>query len=177
MGARKCNLGHFGVQRSQCQLRRGQLGHGRQGRRAPPCVDACQRRCGFVEPPDQQQPARRDQTRLQRVGLVSARFECSCRRGQRAGGLPQLAHRQCHFGLGDHAAGVRQFLMRAEAACRAPQQLASTHELAELGHRDAAQRERRRVVSQRDTLERAKRVARGEGAGGCGDEGVHAGGG
>ena len=45
--------------------------------------------------------------------------------------------------------------------------------LAELRHRDAAQRERRRVLAQADALERAERVAGGEGARGGRDQGVH----
>ena len=45
--------------------------------------------------------------------------------------------------------------------------------LAELRHRDAAQRQRRRVLAQRDALERAERIAGGEGARGGGDQGVH----
>ena len=45
--------------------------------------------------------------------------------------------------------------------------------LAELGHRDAAQGQRRRVVAQGDPLEGAERVAGGERARGGGDQGVH----
>ncbi len=63
--------------------------------------------------------------------------------------------------------------MGAEAAGGAPQQLAGARVLAELGHGDAAQRERRRVVAQGDALEGAERVAGGEGARGGGDQGVH----
>jgi hypothetical protein len=61
----------------------------------------------------------------------------------------------------------------AEAAGGAPQKLASARMLAELGHGDAAQGQRRRVVAQGDPLEGAERVAGGEGAGGGGDQGVH----
>ena len=60
--------------------------------------------------------------------------------------------------------------MRAEAARGALRQLAGARVLAELGHRDAAQRERRRVVAQGDALERAERVAGDEGAPGGGDQ-------
>ena len=81
--------------------------------------------------------------------------------------------RQRHLGLGDDAARARQLLVGAEAARRAAQQLARARVLAELGHGDAAQRQRRRVVAQRDALERAERVAGGEGARGGGDQGVH----
>ena len=63
--------------------------------------------------------------------------------------------------------------MRAEGTGRATQQLARACMLAELRHRDAAQRERRRVVAQRDVLERAERVAGAQRARGRGDQGVH----
>jgi hypothetical protein len=61
----------------------------------------------------------------------------------------------------------------AEAAGGAPQELAGARVLAELGHGDAAQGERRRVVAQADALESADRIADGEGARGGGDQGVH----
>jgi hypothetical protein len=45
--------------------------------------------------------------------------------------------------------------------------------LAELRHGNAAQRKRRRILAQRDALERAERVARDEGTPGGGDRRVH----
>jgi hypothetical protein len=45
--------------------------------------------------------------------------------------------------------------------------------LAKLGHGDAAQGQRRRIVAQGDPLERAERVAGSKGARGGGDQGVH----
>ena len=60
----------------------------------------------------------------------------------------EVAHGEGHLGLGDDTAGARQLLVRAEAAGGAPQQLAGARVLAELGHGDAAQGERRRVVAQ-----------------------------
>ena len=56
---------------------------------------------------------------------------------------------------------------------RARQLLAGARMLAELGHGDAAQGQRWRVVAQGDPLERAERVAGREGARGYGDQGVH----
>ena len=94
-------------------------------------------------------------------------------RRQRARRAAEVAHRQRHLGLGDDAARARQLLVGAEAAGGAPQQLAGARVLAELGHGDAAQRQRRRVVAQGDPLEGAERVAGGEGARGGGDQGVH----
>jgi hypothetical protein len=45
--------------------------------------------------------------------------------------------------------------------------------VAEPSHRDAAQRERGRVVAQGDPVQGAKRVTGSEGARGGGDQGVH----
>ena len=50
----------------------------------------------------------------------------------------------------------------ARTRARPAQQLLRPREVAELRHRDAAQRERRRVVAQRDALQRAERIARRE---------------
>ena len=113
--------------------------------RASRCASAAR---GLVEAAEQQQPARRDQPRLQRVGAVGARLERGRRRRQRARRAAEVAHGQRHLGLGDDAARARQLLVRAEAARGAPQQLARPRVLAELRHRDAAQRQRRRVVAQ-----------------------------
>lgn len=55
----------------------------------------------------------------------------------------------------------------------AAQQLARAWIVAELGHRDATQRERRRIVAQRNPFESAERIAGGERASGGGDQGVH----
>ena len=91
-----------------------------------------------------------------RVGMVGARLErrrCCCEGTRRPA---EVAHGQRDFGFGDDTARTRQLLMRAEAARGAAQQLACPTMLAELRHRDAAQRERRRVVAQGHALERTK---------------------
>ena len=161
------------AQRAQRELGRGQLGHRRQRRRQAARIEARQRGRGLVEAAEQQQPARRDQPRLQRVGAIGVRLERGRGRRQRARRAAEVAHGQRHLGLGDDAACARQLLVGAEAAGGAPQQLAGARVLAELGHGDAAQGQRRRVVAQGDALEGAERVAGGEGARGGGDQGVH----
>jgi hypothetical protein len=52
--------------------------------------------------------------------------------------------------------------MLPERARRPLQQLARPGMLAELGHGDAAQRQRRRIVPQRNPLQRAQRISAGE---------------
>jgi hypothetical protein len=107
------------------------------------------------------------------VGAVPVLFQRERCRHQHAGQSGELAQRQGHFAFGHHAAGARELLAGAERAARAPQQVARHREFAQLRHRDAAQRQRRRVVAQGHALEGAERVAGGERAGGGGDQGVH----
>src|SRR4029453_1660859 len=90
-----------------------------------------------------------------------------------ARGAAEIAHGESDFGFGYDATGARQLLVGAEAAGGAPEELAGARVLAELGHGDAAEGERRRVVAQAAALEGAERVADCEGARGGGDQGVH----
>ena len=63
--------------------------------------------------------------------------------------LAQVARRERDLGLGDLAAGLGESLSGAEAVRGAPQELARTLIVAELGHRDAAQSEPWRIVAGR----------------------------
>ncbi len=171
--ARQRRLRRCGAQRAQRHFGRRQLGHCCKRRWKLVPVDARQRGCGLVDAAEQQQPAHRDQTCVRRVGAIGVRLERGRSRSQRARRAAQIAHRERHLRLCDDAARTRQLLVRTEAARGAPQQLASARVLAELRHRDAAQRERRRIVAQRDALQRAERVTDHERARGGGDQGVH----
>jgi hypothetical protein len=149
---------------SSATARTPAAGRAHRGRRA---------RAGLVDAAEQQQAAHGDQLRVQRIGAIVPRRERRRRRRQRARRSAQVAHRQRHLGLGDDAARARELLVRAESARRPLDQLARAAMLAELRHRDAAQRQRRRVLAQADALERAQRVAGRQGARGGGDEGIH----
>ena len=107
---------------------------------------------------------------MQRVGEIGVRLESGRRGRQCARRAAQVAHRESHLGLCDDTAGARQLFVSAEAARSAPQELAGARVLAELGHGDAAEGERWRIVTQADALEGAERVAGGEGARGRGDQ-------
>ena len=56
------------------------------------------------------------------------------------------------LGLGDGAPCAGDGLPGAEGAGRAPQQCFGAAEIAELCHRDAAKRQRRRIVAQGDVV-------------------------
>ena len=107
------------------------------------------------------------------IGAVAARRQHRPRRGEGAGRRAEVAADQRDLGLGEDAARPRRRLARAEAAGGAAQQRARPPEVAELRHRDAAQRQRRGVVAQRHALQRRQRVAGGQRTAGGGDQRVH----
>jgi predicted dithiol-disulfide oxidoreductase (DUF899 family) len=83
-----------------------------------------------------------------------------------------LAQRERHLGLGHDAARPCDPLVLAEASAGTTQEIAGTHEIAELRHRDAAQGETRRIVAERDALQRAERITACERPRGCVDRRV-----
>ena len=84
---------------------------------------------------------------MQRVGAIGARLERGRRGRQRARRATEVAHGERHLGLSDDAAGARELFVSAEAARGTPEELAGARVLAKLGHGDAAQRQRRRIVA------------------------------
>ena len=88
-------------------------------------------------------------------------------------GQREIARHERDLGFGDYAARPRHRFSRAERPRRAPQQRLRSRELAELRHRDAAQRERGWIVAQCDALQRAERITRGERARRRRDQRVH----
>ena len=125
------------------QLVDGPIG-GREGRE----VERGERPLGVVETTDQEEPADLEVSRIRGVHSVTVLLE---RRPGPAEGLrrpAQVAGGERDLGLGDHATGAGQRLLRAEGPRRAPQEGLRPNKIAELRHRDATQRERRRVVPQ-----------------------------
>ncbi len=84
------------------------------------------------------------------IGAVAVPFERVMRRIERLDRPAEVARDERDLGLGDHATRAGDGLARAEGAGRAPQQRLGAAEIAELRHRDAAQRQRRRIVAQGD---------------------------
>ena len=136
-------------------------------------VNCCQRLLGGLDLADEELASRADQAGVERVGTIAERLE-RLRRGVEHVHRPcQIARGERHLGLGDLAAGLGESLLGTEAARGTSQELARPLVVAELGHRNAAQGERRRVVAQRDALERTERITGRQQARGRGDEGVH----
>ena len=107
------------------------------------------------------------------VQPVAVLFQRRPRGVERLGGPAQITRDQCDLGLGDDASGARHRLFRAEGAHGPPQQRLGAIEIAELRHRDAAQRQRRRVFAQGDAVQRAERVTRRQRQPCCRDQRVH----
>jgi len=108
------------------------------------------------------------------VDAITVRLERLARRVERSRRPPQVARHERDLGLGEHAAGTRHRFSGAEAARRAAQQQLGPGQIAELRHGDAAQRQGRRIVAERDARQRAERIAGGEGPPRGGDQRVHA---
>ena len=122
-------------------------------------IELGERTLGVVEAPDQQKAPDLEIARMRGVHAVAVRFERRARRVERLRRPAQVARGERDLGLGDDASRARHGFFRAEGARGASQQRLRPNEIAELRHRDAAQRERRRVVAQRDPLQRAEGIA------------------
>ena len=68
----------------------------------------------------------------------------------------QVARDERDLSLGDDTPRAGHGLFRTEGKRRASQESLCSHEITELRHRDATQRERRRVVAQGDPVQCAK---------------------
>ena len=136
-------------------------------------VELGERALGLVEAADQEQAPDLEIPRMRGVHAVAVRFERRPRRVERLRRPAQVARDERDLGLGDDAPRARHGLSGTEGARRAPQQSLRADEIAELRHRDAAKRERRRVVAQGDPLQRAEGIARGERPRRGGDQRVH----
>ena len=95
------------------------------------------------------------------------------RRFQRLDRPTKVARDERYLRLGDHAASARHGFSWTERPRRAAQQHARALEIAELRHGDAAKRERRCVITQRHTVQRAKWIASRERTGSSEDHRVH----
>ena len=111
-------------------------------------VELGERALGLVEAPDQEQAPDLEIARMRGVHPVAMRFERRARGVERLRGPAEVARDERDLGLGDDAPRAGHGLFRTEGARRASQQRLRADEIAELRHRDAAQRERRRVVAQ-----------------------------
>lgn len=122
---------------------------------------------------DQQQPPKFQIARMRGVDPVAMIFQQDAGGIERFGGPAEIPRCQRNLGFCHDASCARHRFFRAERACGASHQRFRAPEVAKLRHCNAAQRERRRVVAQRDLLQCSKRIARRERTRGRRDQRVH----
>jgi hypothetical protein len=139
-----------------------QLGHRHQACRRLRQPELRQRLLDGVDLTEQQQPARLNQTRKQRVGHVPAAREQAGGGVEAAGGTAQVTQHQRDLGAGHDATGARHRFGLSERLGSSAQQVQRLGQFSQLGHRDAAQRQRGRVGAQRHVLQRQQRISDGQ---------------
>src|SRR5437773_575503 len=128
---------------------------------------------GLVDAADQEQAPDLEIARMRSIYAVAVRFERHPRCAERLRRPGEIARDECDLGLGNHTPRAGHRLFRTEGARSLSQERLRSNELAKLRHRDASQRERRRVISQGDPLQCAERIPRRECARRSGDQRVH----
>jgi hypothetical protein len=157
------------------QLGPGELGAGRERRRRAGGgdVDRGERPLGGLELADEELAAGADETGVESVHAIAQGIQRPRGRLERGHRPAQVTRGERDLRLGNLAARPGEPLAAAEAAGGAPQELPRPVVVPELGHGAAPQGEGRRVVAQRDVLERAEGITGRQRARGRGDEGVH----
>ena len=128
---------------------------------------------GLVEAPDQQEAPRFERSRVRGVDPVAVCFERRPRRVERLRGPAQIARDERNLCLGDNAPRAGHDLFRTEGTRSPAQEHLRSSEIAELRHRDASKCERRCIVAQRNPLQGAEGITRGEGMRRGRDQRVH----
>jgi len=108
---------------------------------------------GLVEAPDQEQAPNLESPRMRGIHPVAVRFERRPRCVEHLRRPGQVARDQCDLGLGNDTPRAGHRLFRTECARSTSEQRLCSGEIAKLRHRDASQRQRRRVVTQGDPLQ------------------------
>ena len=157
-GGSECRARRPGPQPSHRDTRNDELVGGAQRRRERRGVEVAELALGFPETPDQEQAADLEIARMGGIQAVAMGFQRRPRGVEGFGGPGEVARDQRDLGFRNHASRPRHRLARAEGARRVLQQRLRANEVAKLRHRDAAQRERRRVVAQGHPFQRAEGV-------------------
>jgi hypothetical protein len=113
--------------------------------------------------PDQKQPPDFKIACKSCIHAIAVRFKSGPRGIERFCRPAQVTRRKGNLGLGDHASGTGHGLFRRKSTRRPPQEFLRSREIAKLRHRDAAKRECRRIVAQRDALQGSEGIASCEG--------------
>jgi predicted dithiol-disulfide oxidoreductase (DUF899 family) len=125
-------------------------------------VELGERMLGRVKAPDQEEAPDLEIPRICGVHPVAMLFERRPRRIERLRRPAQVARDERDLGLGDDTPRPGHGFFRPERARRPSHESLRANKIAELRHRDAAQRERRRVVAQGDPVQCAEGITGGE---------------
>ena len=136
-------------------------------------VDRIKHLFGFIKTADQKKAPGFEIARMRGVPSITLRFEHDPSGVECLQRPAEITRNKRDLSLGDDTARPGNRLFRAEGASRASQKLSGTRKIAKLRHRDAAQRQRRRIIAQGDPLQRCQRVTRRQGAPRRVDQGVH----
>lgn len=127
-----------------------------------------------VELPEQQEPADLHEVAVEGVGAISVGLQRPHRAFERGMVVAaELAGGERDLGARDHAPRPFEPRIGGKGPLRPCEKSVGPGQVSQLREGDPAERERRRVLSQRDEAERAEGIARRQGAGGGGEQRVH----
>jgi hypothetical protein len=115
---------------------------------------------------DKQMQARAEITGVSGICPISMGFKDSPCRAERSHGVVQIAGNQRDFRFGNATSGAGCRFMGTERAGSTSQQVFRASEIAKLRHSDATQGQRRRVIAQRNMLQRRQHISARQRAGG-----------
>jgi hypothetical protein len=115
---------------------------------------------GVVEPTDQEEAPHFQVSSMRGVHQVTVLFERHPGRVECFRGPAEVARHESDLSLGDDAPRAGHGLSGTKGTRSASQESFRSSEIAELRHRDASKRERRRIITQGDALQCAKRITR-----------------
>ncbi len=155
------------LERRACRLRaqaphrdcgNGQFVSGARGRREGRGVEPAEHAFGLRHAPDQQLAADLEIPCMSSVDEVAVPRERRARRCQALRGPVEFTRDERDLRLGDDAARARDAFLRTKGTPGTAQQQFGARQIAELRHGNAADRKRRRIIAQRDPLQRAQGI-------------------
>jgi predicted dithiol-disulfide oxidoreductase (DUF899 family) len=113
----------------------------------------------LVQLPDQKKPPNFKITCKASIQTIAVSFEHRSSGIEHFRGPAEVAGGERDFRQGDRASRARHGFFRPKCARCIPQEFLRPHEVSKLRHRDATERERRRIIPQRYALQRSQCIA------------------
>jgi hypothetical protein len=133
-------------------------------------VEAGQQALRFIETSDEKEPTDLEVARVRSIRVVAVLFECRSCCIECFGWPAEISRCESDLCFRNDTSGTGKRFSRAERTCRVAHERLGAREIAELRHRNSAKCERGRIVSQRNSLQRAKRITGRERACRSGDQ-------